>query len=63
MNDSKINLESQKAYLTTNVQNVRDSPKQIIDKAVPNKPNKRIGLRPIWSEALLHCRIVIASVM
>jgi hypothetical protein len=47
----------------TNAQNVRDSPKQSMEMADPNKPTNRIGFRPIRSEARLHCRTVIASVI
>jgi hypothetical protein len=49
-------------YLTTNAANVRDSPKHRMEEAVPNKPIIKIGFRPMWSEALLHCRTVIDSV-
>lgn len=49
-------------YLATNAQNVRDSPKQIIEDVAPKRPIKRIGFRPSRSEALLHCRTVVACV-
>ena len=47
-------------YLITKAANVRERPKQSIDKALPIKPIRRTGLRPIRSDILPHCRMVAA---
>ena len=48
-------------YLSTKAVNVRERPKQSIDKTVPIRPMRRTGLRPIRSDTLPHCRTVEAS--
>ena len=36
--------------LTTSIQNVRDSPKLVMDKMIPNKPTWRTGFLPMRSD-------------
>ena len=48
-------------HLIAKAVNVRESPKKSIDKALPIRPTRRTGLRPIWSDILQHCRTVTAS--
>ena len=48
--------------LITRVENVRDNPKNNMDKIVPTIPNMRTGFLPIRSDVRLHWKTVIASV-
>ena len=50
-------------HLIAKAVNVRERPKQSIDKALPIRPTRRTGLRPIRSDILQHCRTVAASAM
>ena len=47
-------------HLSTKAVNVREMPKQSIDKVLPIRPIRRTGFRPIRSDILPHCRMVAA---
>ena len=47
--------------LRMSAQSERERPKRIVDTTVPKRLNKRMGLRPTWSERRLHWRTVAAS--
>ena len=49
-------------HLITSPQNDLDNAKQYMESERPNRPVRMTGFRPIWSDSLLQCRIVHASV-
>jgi hypothetical protein len=62
VNDKPKNHRKTESNLITRVENVRDNPKNSMDKTVPTIPNKRTGFLPMRSDVRLHWNTVIASV-
>ena len=50
------------SYLKANPQKVFDNAKEYTESARPNRPARRMGFLPMWSESLLQLRTVQAWV-